>query len=105
MTHETINGIPIIGAKPKPKGTMVHPAQAVAQMSEGFLTVMKFLQLHGMPKDVMIEAMRIGEANGLCRRIEGQNTDGTVFMQYINPYADMVKNLPPLTAKLADKEG
>lgn len=71
----------------------MHPVMAVAKMSEGFLLIMQFIQGCGMPKDVMIEAMRRAEAYGLCRRIDGTNPNGTVYMQYINPYADMAEKL------------
>lgn len=84
-----INGkeVPNIGA---PKPTKTDAKRAITTMSSGFLKAMEFLQNHGMPKDLMVEAMRIGQQHGLCIREDGLNlAAGVREVRFVNPYVKL----------------
>lgn len=84
------------------KAQTINAKRAVAIMSEGFLVAMGFLKANGAPQDLMIEAMRIGAAHGLCMRKDGLlGPNGQPTIQYINPYAELVADMTPL----ADEDG
>jgi len=87
------NEAPQIGA---PKPVKMDARTAITNMSTGFLRSMEFLANHGLPKDLLAEAMRIGQAYGLCQRHDGFNlAAGVREIKYVNPYLELWKDAPP----------
>lgn len=86
MTNNTQNETLDTNLKPTKKTAM----QALAIMSDGYLKTMSFLQQYGMPQDLMIEAMRIGQQHGLCSRKDGFGVNAMPTMQYYNPYVELM---------------
>ena len=86
------NTPPINGEAKPQQPVKMHPIEAVWRLSEAFLQIMAFMKNCGVPQDIMMEAMRLGHANGLCTREDGLGPNGIPTMRYVNPYEQLMIN-------------